>query len=94
MSPLIDCAEETISTLKFADRAKKILVKVQANEMLAADDARIQQLQKEVQYLKDILNMKRKGGANELTTQLLQLKEENNKLKVIAGQVVEVERLR
>lgn len=36
--------------------------------MNAADDARITQLQKEVQYLKDILNMKRKGGANELTT--------------------------
>ncbi len=74
MSPLSDCAEETISTLKFADRAKQILVKVQANEMNADDDARIQQLQKEVQYLKDILNMKRKGGANELTQQLLQLK--------------------
>jgi hypothetical protein len=48
VSPLVDCAEETISTLKFADRAKQILVKIQANELLAADDARIQQLQKEV----------------------------------------------
>eukprot|EP00347_Sterkiella_histriomuscorum_P005480 403356455 len=94
VSPLVDCAEETISTLKFADRAKQILVKVQANEMNAADDARIQTLQKEVQYLKDILNMKRKGGANELTTQLLQLKEENSKLKQIAGQISDVERLK
>ncbi|CDW78383.1 kinesin motor domain containing protein [Stylonychia lemnae] len=94
VSPLVDCAEETISTLKFADRAKQILVKIQANEMNAADDARITQLQKEVQYLKDILNMKRKGGANELTTQLLQLKEENSKLKQMAGQVGEVERLK
>lgn len=38
--------------------------------------------------------MKRKGGANELTTQLFQLKEENNKLKQLAGQVGEVQRLR
>ena len=68
VSPLVECAEETISTLKFADRAKQILVKIQANEMNAADDERIQQLQREVQYLKEILNMKRKGGANELTT--------------------------
>ena len=41
VSPLVDCTEETISTLKFADRAKQILVKIQANEMNAADDARI-----------------------------------------------------
>ena len=48
MSPVIDNIEETISTLKFADRAKQIMVKVQANEMSAADDAYIQKLQKEV----------------------------------------------
>jgi hypothetical protein len=31
-------AAETISTLKFADRAKQIMVKVQANAVSAADD--------------------------------------------------------
>ena len=41
VSPLLECAEETISTLKFADRAKQVMVKVQANEMNAADDALI-----------------------------------------------------
>ena len=57
---------ETISTLKFADRAKQIMVKVQANAVSAADDALVSKLQKEVQYLKDILNLNRKGGAMEV----------------------------
>lgn len=34
-----DYAAETISTLKFADRAKQIMVKVEANAVSAADDA-------------------------------------------------------
>lgn len=68
---MIECTEETISTLKFADRAKQILVKVQANEMNAADDALIQKLQKEIQHLKEILNLKRKGTHNDVHYQLL-----------------------
>lgn len=35
----MDFTEETISTLKFADRAKQVMLKVSANEMNAADDA-------------------------------------------------------
>lgn len=94
VSPLLECCEETISTLKFADRAKQIMVKVSANEMNAADDVLVQKLQKEVQHLKEILNLKRKGGASDITQQLLQLKEENAKLKQNAGNVGEVERLK
>ena len=41
VSPVIDNIEETISTLKFADRAKQVMIKVQANEMNADDDAYI-----------------------------------------------------
>ncbi len=63
VSPLVDHSEETISTLKFADRAKKILQKVSANQVSAADDALVLKLQREIQHLKDILNLKRKGGA-------------------------------
>lgn len=62
--------------------------------MNAADDALIQKLQKEVQHLKEILNLKRKGGASDIHQQLLQLKEENAKLKQIAGKVTEVDRLK
>jgi hypothetical protein len=42
------------------------MIKVQANEMSAADDAYIQKLQKEVQHLKEILNLKRSGGAADI----------------------------
>ena len=44
VSPIIDHTEETISTLKFADRAKKIMTKVSANQVSAADDALVQKL--------------------------------------------------
>ena len=39
VSPIVDHSEETISTLKFADRAKKIMTKVSANQISAQDDA-------------------------------------------------------
>lgn len=94
VSPLIDHSEETISTLKFADRAKKIMTKVSANQVSAADDALVVKLQKEIQHLKDILNLKRKGGAHDLHQQLLVLKEENSKLKEMVGDADEVEQLR
>ena len=45
---MADCVAETISTLKFADRAKQIMVKVNANSVSAADDAMVSKLQKEV----------------------------------------------
>ena len=48
VSPLVDHSEETISTLKFADRAKKILQKVSANQVSAADDALVLKLQREI----------------------------------------------
>lgn len=62
--------------------------------MCAADDLYIQKLQKEVQHLKEILNLKNKGGASDIHQQLLHLKEENAKLKGQAGKIGEVERLK
>lgn len=91
---MADHAAETISTLKFADRAKQIMVKVQANSVSAADDALVIKLQREVQHLKEILNLNRKGGVLDVHQQLLVLKEENNRLKNIAGKVELVEKLR
>lgn len=52
--------------MKFADRAKKIMTKVSANQVSAQDDALVGKLQKEIQHLKEILNMKRRGGAHDL----------------------------
>jgi len=48
VSPLLEHSDETISTLKFADRAKKILMKVSANQVDAADDALVVKLQREI----------------------------------------------
>lgn len=42
------------------------MTKVSANTVNAQDDALVQKLQKEIQHLKDILNLKRKGGAHDL----------------------------
>ena len=39
VSPILDYSDETISTLKFADRAKQVMVKIKANELDASDDA-------------------------------------------------------
>ena len=51
----MESIEETISTLKFADRAKCVMQRVKKNEINAKDDALVQKLQKEVLYLKELL---------------------------------------
>jgi len=61
------------------------MVKVNANTVNAADDALVSKLQKEVQHLKDILNLNRKGGVLDVHQQLLVLKEENDRLKNVAN---------
>jgi len=70
------------------------MVKVSANTVSAADDALVIKLQKEVQHLKDILNLNRKGGVLDVHQQLLVLKEENSRLKDAAGKVSQVEKLK
>ena len=70
------------------------MTKVSANAVSAQDDALVNKLQKEIQHLKDILNLKRKGGAHDLHQQLLILKEENTKLKEMVNHNDEVDILR
>jgi hypothetical protein len=70
---LRDCVEETISTTKFADRAKRVMVRVKANEISATDDALVRKLQKEVQYLKTIIQCSRTGKLDNLHKQLVSL---------------------
>jgi hypothetical protein len=57
IAPVLSCSEETISTLKFADRAKQVMVKVSANEINAADEELVSKLTREVNYLKEILDL-------------------------------------
>ena len=44
--------------------------------------------------MKDILNLRRKGGASDINQQLYALKEENARLKEMAGKISEVEKLK
>jgi hypothetical protein len=83
VSPIIDNIEETISTFKFADRAKCVMQRVRRNEINAKDDALVQKLQKEVQYLKELLAMRKRGtgGIGEISQQLYILKDENERLR-------------
>jgi kinesin family protein 3/17 len=39
VSPTVDTIDETISTLKFADRARQVMSSIKANEVNALDDA-------------------------------------------------------
>jgi len=48
VSPIRDCVDETVSTLKFADRAKKITVSIRKNEISATNDKLVQKLLREV----------------------------------------------
>jgi len=74
VSPTDDCAEESISTMKFADRASLVMQRVKKNEISAKDDALIHKLQSEINYLKELLQLKKKGKQDELTNQLYTLK--------------------
>lgn len=94
VSPVPNYVEETISTLKFADRAKQVMVKIKRNEISATNNQLILKLQKEIQHLKTLLNLKRKGGMQELEQKIWVLTEENQKLKNIGFTVEEVERLK
>lgn len=67
---------------------------IKANEINAQDDALVQKLQKEVQNLREVLNLRRKGMSNNIQKELLVLKEENIKLKEMARNTDIVEQLK
>jgi len=56
LSPTADCAEESISTLKFADRAKQVLTYIRPNEESPpVDHVLVEQLQREVTQLRALV---------------------------------------
>ena len=57
------------------------MVKVKANEVNASDDALVAKLQREVQHLREVLNLRRKGDPHDMSQQILMLKQENTRLK-------------
>lgn len=55
LSPARHSVEESISTLKFADRAKQVMVQAVINETRPVDHAMVQRLQKELEHLRSLL---------------------------------------
>lgn len=83
VSPIVDSIDETISTLKFADRAKRVLVRVKKNAISATNDRLVVKLQREIQHLKDVLQLRKQGagGLAEIQQRLWSLTMENQKLR-------------
>ena len=94
LSPLAIHTDESISTMKFADRAMKIQVKAIANEINPDDDKLVQKLRREVIHLKEILQMRKNKTQKDINMELLNLKEENNRLKEMNSATEEVEKLK
>lgn len=70
------------------------MVKIKANELDAADQALVQKLHKEVLHLRQVLNLRKRGKMEEVQAQLIKLQTENNKLRELAGEHDEIERLK
>lgn len=83
ISPSKNNVEETISTLKFADRAKNVMQRVLRTEFNVHEDAAVGKLQREITFLREVLMMKQKGTVNEMSTKVIKLQEENERLKMM-----------
>lgn len=57
LSPSLDCIDESISTLKFADRAKQVMVTVRVNEQREIDPAYVERLEAELAQLRDVVRL-------------------------------------
>ncbi|ETV75638.1 hypothetical protein, variant [Aphanomyces astaci] len=55
LSPAVDCIDESVSTLKFADRAKQVMVCVRVNEQREIDPAYVEKLEEEIESLRAIV---------------------------------------
>ena len=64
LSPASDCLDETVSTLRFADRAHQVMTFVRKNEKRPVDHALVQRLQSEVARLRALLEEKGGGGGS------------------------------
>ncbi|RHY10625.1 hypothetical protein DYB36_000884, partial [Aphanomyces astaci] len=55
LSPAVDCIDESVSTLKFADRAKQVMVCVRVNEQREIDPVYVEKLEQEIESLRAIV---------------------------------------
>ena len=92
ISPNDENFDETINTLKFADRAHEVMTAVTPNQIINNDilgdgsKKEMFKLYKELSELKQLLLLREKrGNLNPLQSQFLKLKKENNLLKKYLG---------
>lgn len=86
LSPSFRNIEETMNTLKFVERAHHITMQVKPTDINAENPESMAKLQREVLYLRDLLDLKKQGvGSEELPAQLAKLKHENDQLKKRSG---------
>ena len=98
ISPCDENFEETISTLKFADRAHSIMSRVSMNKLTEKDEGfkskEFNKICDELFQLKQLLNIRKKRGTLEpIQEELLKLKDENSQLKKCLGGVNNVNRI-
>ncbi|CAD8106247.1 unnamed protein product [Paramecium sonneborni] len=94
IAPNIYNIDETVSSLKFAQRAKNVTIKIQPNKFNANDQVLVNKLIKEIDYLKSLLNMKRSGlNQNDLHFKLMKIQEENERLREIQLSNDDVEKI-
>lgn len=78
LSPSGKNMDETISTLKFVERANHITLKVKPTEFNGHNPDTVDKLKREVEYLKDLLNLKKQGiNPEDIAQHLAKLKSEN-----------------
>ena len=99
ISPCDENFDETISTLKFADRAHSIMTKVSMNKLGNNDDGskskEFNKICDELFQLKQLLNIRRKRGTLEpIQEELLKLKDENVQLKKYLGGSSNIDRIK
>ena len=92
ISPKDDDFNETINTLKFADKAHQVMVSIAPNKILneeivgEANKNEINKLYNEIAELKQLLLLReRRQNLNPLQAEFLQLKKENNQFKKYLG---------
>jgi hypothetical protein len=74
--------DETVSTLKFVERANHITLKVKPTEFNGQNPDTVDKLKREVEYLKDLLNLKKQGiNPEDIAQHLSKLKHDNTSSK-------------
>ena len=82
VSPSSKFVAETISTLKFADRAKNVMQRVRRNELISAESEEVvTKMQKEISFLKEMLALRQQDS--HLQRKINDLQSENERLKRI-----------